>query len=51
MLGFPASVWIDLLIVPLLPVEAVTSPLFEHGALIVTALGALVVAYASWTSH
>ena len=38
-------------LVPLLPATTVTSPLLEHGALLVTAVGALSVAYASWASR
>jgi hypothetical protein len=39
------------ILVPLLPVETVTSPLLEHGALLLVAIGALVLAYATWASR
>ena len=39
------------ILVPLLPVETVTSPLLEHGALLLVATGALVLAYATWASR
>ena len=38
-------------LVPLLPLEAITSPLLEHGALLVAAVGALMVAWAAWASR
>ena len=38
-------------LVPLLPLELLTSPLLEHGALLVAAAGALAVAWASWASR
>lgn len=39
------------ILVPLLPVDVVTSPILEHLALLVTAVGAVVLAYAAWTSR
>ena len=38
-------------LVPLLPLEMLTSPLLEHGALLVAAAGALAVAWATWASR
>ena len=38
-------------LVPLLPLETLTSPLLEHGALLVAAAGALAVAWATWAGR
>ena len=38
-------------LVPLLPLEMLTSPLLEHGALLAASAGALAVAWASWASR
>ena len=38
-------------LVPLLPLATVTSPLMEHGALLVASAGSLAVAWAAWSSR
>jgi hypothetical protein len=38
-------------VVPLLPASVVISPVLEHGALLISSVGALAVAYAAWASR
>lgn len=38
-------------VVPLLPVSAVISPVLQHGALVISSLGALAVAHAAWANR
>jgi hypothetical protein len=44
------TVWSSV-VVPLLPASAVISPVLEHGALVISSVGALAVAHAAWASR